>query len=387
MNASHQSGGQNSILHIIAGLSDGGTEAVLYRLITADRTHSHAVISLTGMGKYGPLLTEAGIDVRALDMPRGRVTLTGLWRLWRLILTSNVDVIQTWMYHADFIGGLASRLAGKRALIWNIRNASLDAKLISRQTRWVVRACAWRSRVWPTRIVSCSSRAAERHVKSGYAHNKMTVIPNGYDTSRLGPDLTARARLRAEWEISRGVVLMGMVARWNVQKDHKNLIGALASLSPIPDVEWRCLLVGSGMSPTNTELVDMLAASDLSERVLLLGQRQDIPAVMNAIDLHVLSSANEGFPNVVAEAMASGTPCVVTDVGDAALIVGESGWVVPARDSKQLAVAIEAALSEIRNASAWALRKRIARERIEKNFSLDQMVQAYSEVWDEAAKA
>ncbi len=113
----------------------------------------------------------------------------------------------------------------------------------------------------------------------------------------------------------------------------------------------------------------------------LLGQRNDIPAVMNALDIHVLSSATEGFPNVIAEAMACGTPCVTTNVGDAASIVGDTGWVVPPTNSEALAEAIIAALDERKNQCAWRRRQIAARERIRENFDIQVMVKAYNDLW------
>jgi len=93
------------VLHIITGLNDGGAETVLYRLVTHDADNDHNVVSLTGEGKYGLLLQEKGIKVMALEMPRGRVTASGLLQLWRTVRTVRPDVVQTWMYHADLLGG------------------------------------------------------------------------------------------------------------------------------------------------------------------------------------------------------------------------------------------------------------------------------------------
>jgi len=370
------------VLHIITGLADGGAEGVLYRLIRTDRHHSHAVISLMDAGKYGPLLSEVGIVVHVLGMPRGRVTVGGLWRLWQLIRESNADVVQTWMYHADLVGGVMARLAGKRALAWGIRNAYLDRRTTAFTTRLVARVSAWVSSFLPRRIVSCSLRAADMHIRLGYDPQKIVVIPNGFDVANLAPDSAARAKLRAEWSIGAGTMLLGMVARWDPQKDHRTLIGALAVLATRAVMEWRCILVGTGMVEANAELRSLLAHSGISERVALLGPRRDVPAVMNALDLHVLSSTGEGFPNVVAEAMACGIPCVVTDVGDAAHIVGSTGWVVPSGDPMLLAAAIDVATREISDPAKRHQRQHSARERILEQFGLDRMVQSYRELWD-----
>jgi glycosyltransferase involved in cell wall biosynthesis len=148
---------------------------------------------------------------------------------------------------------------------------------------------------------------------------------------------------------------------------------------------FRCVLVGDGMNLANETLATMIRKMELDQRIILAGPRDDIPAVMNALDLHVLSSASEAFPNVVAEAMACGTPCVVTDVGDAATIVGSTGWVAPAGDAIQLAGRIEKALVALASPGRDK-RSAECRARIAENFSIGKMVEAYESVWIEAAE-
>ena len=373
-----------NILHLITGLSDGGAEAVLYRLCTHDAENRHVVVSMMDEGKYGPLLRAAGVAVHCLGMPRGRVTVRGLWRLWRLLRAERPTVVQTWMYHADLVGGVLARLAGVRAVCWGIHHSNLEPGKSRRATIWVARLDARLSRWVPAAIVCCAAQARDVHVRLGYAAEKFVIIPNGYDVGRFRPDAAARARLRAEWGVPDGVPLLGMVARFDPQKDHANLLAACARLQA-SGADFAAVLVGTGCDAGNAALVQQLAAAGLTQRVRLLGRRDDVPAVMAALDLHVLSSAyGEAFPNVLAEAMACGTPCVTTDVGDAAQIVGETGWVVPPRDAAALAEGIAAALKEWRERpDEWAARRCAARERIVETFGLDRMVQAYRRVWGE----
>lgn len=373
-----------NIFHIITGLADGGAEAVLYRLCTHDAENRHVVVSMMDEGKYGPLLRAAGVAVHCLGMPRGRVTVRGLWRLWRLLRAERPTVVQTWMYHADLVGGVLARLAGVRAVCWGIRNSNLEPGKSRRATIWIARLDARLSRWVPAAIVCCAAQARDVHVRLGYAAEKFVIIPNGYDVGRFRPDAAARARLRAEWGVPDGVPLLGMVARFDPQKDHANLLAACARLQA-SGADFAAVLVGTGCDAGNAALVQQLAAAGLTQRVRLLGRRDDVPAVMAALDLHVLSSAyGEAFPNVLAEAMACGTPCVTTDVGDAAQIVGETGWVVPPRDAAALAEGIAAALKEWRERpDEWAARRCAARERIVETFGLDRMVQAYRRVWGE----
>lgn len=373
-----------NILHLITGLSDGGAEAVLYRLCTHDAENRHVVVSMMDEGKYGPLLRAAGVAVHCLGMPRGRVTVRGLWRLWRLLRAERPTVVQTWMYHADLVGGVLARLAGVRAVCWGIHHSNLEPGKSRRATIWVARLDARLSRWVPAAIVCCAAQARDVHVRLGYAAEKFVIIPNGYDVGRFRPDAAARARLRAEWGVPDGVPLLGMVARFDPQKDHANLLAACARLQA-SGADFAAVLVGTGCDAGNAALVQQLAAAGLTQRVRLLGRRDDVPAVMAALDLHVLSSLGEAFPNVLAEAMACGTPCVTTDVGDAAQIVGETGWVVPPRDADALAAAIGAALRErAEQPAAWAGRRRAARERVVEHFDIERMAGAYRAVWQTA---
>lgn len=371
------------VLHVITGLNDGGAEASLYRLVAHDTADTHRVVSLTSDGKYGSRLREAGATVTALDMPRGRVTTRGLCGLWRAIRSWHPDVVQTWMYHADLLGGVAGRLAGV-PVVWGIRQTTLDADKASRATVWVARVCAWLSRRVPTHIVCCAEKAREVHAALGYDAARMVVIPNGYDLARFAPDARARARLRAEWCVSEECPLIGMVGRFDPFKDHANLIASLGQVQAA-GVEFMAVLVGTGMTADNKELVAWVARAGIAEHVRLLGPRTDIPAVMSALDLHVLSSAAEAFPNVLAEAMACGTPCVTTDVGDAARIVADIGWVVPPEDPAALASGIATAVEAWHQHDAWLERQRRARQRIADEFGIGKMVQRYRAVWTEAA--
>jgi glycosyltransferase involved in cell wall biosynthesis len=374
------------VWHIITTLSDGGAEGALYRLCAHDRAHIHTVVSLMGGGKYGPLLLAAGVQVHCLNMPPGVLTMRGIWKLWRLLRCHRPDVVQTWLYHADLIGGVVARMAGIGRVVWGIRHNNLTQGKVKRSTVFVARMCASLSRWLPDRIVSCSRKAVQAHMDLGYASEKFTIIPNGYDLDRLKPDAALALRFRAELGLARDTPLLGMVARFDPQKDHLNLLAALGQLKR-DGWDFRCLLVGVGMTDDNRTLSSWLKRHDVADRVTLIGRNDDIQAVMNALDVHVLSSVGEAFPNVLAEAMACGTPCVTTDVGDAAYIVGETGWVVLPGDSKALAEGLQSALGSLGDASKWKSHKRAARERIELNFTMKRMIDLYGDVWHQCESA
>ncbi|MFV9474866.1 glycosyltransferase family 4 protein [Advenella sp. RU8] len=368
------------VVHLISGLGQGGAEAVLLRLTTwPDPEVEHIVVSFADAGIYGQPLMDAGVEVRTLGMTPGRLTPADFWRLRKCLVQLGPDVIQTWMYHADLIGGLAARMAGFRHIAWGIRNSGSNLAKSSRSAYLFARLGAFFSRWIPQRIICCAEDARRRHVQWGYAPQKMVVIQNGYDFSRWSPNESARQALRTEWGVSEQVPLIGFVARWNPLKDHASLIKAFAQcLEKRPDLH--CVLVGLDMDENNPSLMALLSQYGVREKTILLGMRKDVPQIMSALDLHVLSSIAEGFPNVVAEAMACGVPNVVTDVGDAALIVGEAGWVVPAAAPDLLAEKIMQALDLIEQSDKTTLAQQV-RARVMDAFSLEKMVAEYRQVW------
>jgi glycosyltransferase involved in cell wall biosynthesis len=381
--AGGRDGSRRRIVHIITGLERGGAESVLYRLIGATRdAWDIGVISLTDEGFYGQRLRALGVSVRCCRMHAPGGAIAGFLRLLRDLRGARPDVVQTWMYHADLLGGVAARLAGCRAVLWGIRNLTFQRGRRSWTARAAARLCALLSRTVPVAIVSCSAAAAVEHRRRGYDGGRMQVIPNGYDCTRLRVDRAAGARLREGWGLQPTQFLIGMVARWDPLKDHANLLAALEPLMrEHPGV--RCVLVGAGMDAANRALHALLQRHALQSRVVLAGACDDIAAVMNALDLHVLCSRSEAFPNVVAEAMACGTPCVVTDVGDAAAIVGEQGWCVAPADPQALHAALRSAIERLAGDGGESLRT-ACRQRIERCFGQEQMVAAYEDAWSRA---
>jgi glycosyltransferase involved in cell wall biosynthesis len=371
------------IAHVITSLGDGGAESVLFRLCTADTFNQHVVISLQGFGKYGEPLRKSGITVHCLKMPQGKITFWGIWQLAKLLRSYRPNVVQTWMYHSDLIGGVVAWLVGIHRICWGLRNANFESDKTKFSTIMVIKLNALLSHWVPNCIVSCSENGVETHKAIGYRADKFNIIPNGYDLHQFTPQSQGSNALKLALAIPDGVPLLGMVARFDLQKDHHNLIVALGLLKH-SGRDYRCVLVGRGMDASNMELLSWIGEQGIQDCVLLLGQRTDIPAVMNILDVHVLSSAGEAFPNVLCEAMACGIPCVSTNVGDAALIVGETGWIVPAKSPFDLYRALVTALDlKQKDPADWAKRKSYARQRILENFSIEKMVNSYHLAWQE----
>lgn len=327
------------IVFIITGLSTGGAEMMLHKLLqNMDRSRFEpTVISLIDKGEIGPRIEAMGIPVYALGMRRGLPNPLMVLRLARLLRRLQPDVVHTWMYHADLLGGLAARLAGCRRVIWGIRHSNLSKTENKRSTLAVVRLCARLSGWLPVQVLSCSQRAKEVHAAVGYADEKIHVIPNGFDLSHFAPDATARASLRTELGLPSDIPLVGVVARFDAQKNHLGFVRAAAQLlQQSPQVHF--VLAGTGVDNGNSPLQAAISVHPgLQTHMHLLGRREDVPRLMAALDVLASPSHGEAFPNVLGEAMACGVPCVVTDVGDSAEIVGNTGRVVAVGDMAALA--------------------------------------------------
>lgn len=371
------------VLHIITGLMQGGAERALFLLTTNnhnDNSVTHIVVSMVDFGVYGKRLQDAGIQVHMLQMPRGLLTFKGLYKLWSLIRKIKPDIIQTWMYHADLVGGFIARLAGYNNVIWGIVGFNLNPNVASRSTRLTAKICAMLSGFIPRKIISCSVKSVTAHQNMGYAREIFEIIPLGYDLEEFKRNESERYKLRKSWGIGLESIIVGCVARWHPQKDHRNLLQAISTIKD--KFSFHCVLAGPEMMENNKDLLDIInSISGLNHNIVLAGRVDSIPNVMSAFDLHILPSLGEAFPNVVAEAMACGTPCIVTDVGDAATIVGNTGWVVPSGNSVALANTMMTALNEMENKEKWKQRTMDCRTRIEENYTIERMVESYNNLW------
>lgn len=369
------------VLYIITGLATGGAESMLLKLLERlDRErYTPVVISLTTIGDIGPRIVALGIPVLTLGMTSGLPSPSDFLRLLRQVRQLRPDIVHTWLYHADLLGGLAARLAGITAIFWGIRSSNLDADKTHWTTRAVRRVCALLSHVIPQRIFLNSETARRIHVSLGYAADKMSVVPNGFDLSRFRPDDGARGKVRAGLGCADDTLLVGMVGRFDPLKNHSGFISAMAMVHRnLPQVHL--LLAGKGVDCDNEELVRSIERVGLLKNAHLLGSRDDVPELMAALDVLACPSHAEAFPNVVGEAMAAGVPCVATDVGDCAYIIGDTGRIVPAGDMARLASGVEAML-KLSHAERTALGEK-ARARVANYFEISHVVRSYEKSYE-----
>lgn len=371
-----------SLCLIITGLSTGGAETMLQKLLqNLDRNRfAPTVISLTTKGEIGPGIEALGIPVHGLGMQSGCPNPVAFMRLVMLLRKLRPDVVHTWMYHADLLGGLAARLAGIQAVAWGIRHSNLSPDHNKRSTLWVMKVCARASGWLPHRIVTCSERARAVHAAAGYRAERFLLIPNGFDLGSFAPDAAARASVRNELRLPFDAPLVGLIARDNPQKNHIGFVDAAAQVHQIlPEVHF--VLAGTGIDDGNRQLTHAIERAGLQDRFCLLGRRRDIGRLMAALDVLASPSHGEAFPNVLGEAMACAVPCVVTDVGDSAEIVGDTGRVTPAGDMDGLARhLVELLRLPAKQRQALGVR---ARDRIRARFEIGDVTRRYEDFYQE----
>lgn len=367
------------VLHVLSGLKVGGAEMVLYRLIVNSQggRFTHAVIALHPEGGMRQRFIDVGIEIVALDFKRSPVL--NFFRLFFLILRKRPDIVQTWMYHSDLLGGLAARLAGNRNVIWGVRTTEVNAG-VSRATAVVRRACAWLS-WWVPHSIVCAAEASRRvHVALDYEATRMVVIPNGFDMTGLEATANQQTALRETCGFGVDDVVVGSLGRFNPDKDQENFVRA-AGLLAQQNEQVRFLLVGRDLVAGNVQLASWLDQTGYADRFVLLGERADAPVCLAAMDIFCLSSRTEGFPNVVGEAMAMGLPCVVTDVGDVSLLVADAGVVVPKEDYVALAEGIARVMEMTPDARQQLGQK--AKARIQAEFTMERTRERFEALYEQ----
>lgn len=369
------------VAHVITGLEPGGAEHVLLRLLrsTDRRRVAPAVISLQADGSLAH-------EIESLDIPVTELGLEGVAGIPRVLmrlrhLLAGSDVVQTWMYHADVLGGLAAHRAGI-PVAWGLRQTDVSPDTTSWRTRTIVRLGARLSRRIPQVIVACGDAVAQVHGDLGYDPARMRVIPNGFTVQT--PALEQRAA-RQQLGLPPDGALITRVGRWHPHKDIPTMLSAFETIAGRRG-DVRLALCGPGLAAATPELMSLLDDMAVgADRVHLLGTIPDVSTVWAASDVACSSSLAEGFPNVVGEAMAAAVPVVATDVGDTRALVGDCGVVVPPRSAGALAEGLDAVLS-MSDGERVQLGAR-AQARIRERFSLEAMAEQFQRLHAELAAA
>jgi glycosyltransferase involved in cell wall biosynthesis len=189
-----------------------------------------------------------------------------------------------------------------------------------------------------------------------------------------------RNKYLVDFKLPDNIKIIGVVSRYHPVKGYNYLFSSLSQLKTKFD-NFKCICVGVDISSKN-DFMNLVSKYKLEKHIISIGIRNDVPMLMSLFDVLVLSSLSESFPNVLIEAMASGTPCISTDVGDANYIIEKTGWIVPVADSVSLEYSIMEAINEMKNIKIWKKRKLDCIKRIEDNFSFQKMNNSYNRLWN-----
>jgi len=364
-----------SLVLLTRALGYGGAERQLVALAAGLHRRGHRILVLTFYAG-GPLerdLVAAGVPVEALGKRHRWDLVSPMLRAVRILRRIRPDLLHGYLVDANVLSTLLRRVIPRAHLVWGVRASALDFAAYPRLAGTLFRVSRRLARRADL-IIANSRSGARDHIIAGYPESRVTVIPNGIDTERFRPDSRARERMRRAWGIGGHERVIGLVGRLDPMKGHATFLQAAARfLSMCPGTRFVC--VGDGPAVMKARLGAATRECGLADRVLWLLPEPDAAAVYNGLDL--LTSASlfgEGFSNVIGEAMACGVRCVVTDVGDSAWVVGETGLVVPPGDPGALAEAWARALSIRDDPSHPDPRSRVQRE-----FNLDRLIRRTEE--------
>jgi len=369
------------IIHIISGLSIGGAEIMLYKLlsITDKRKFTPIVIALVaGSDEMKDRIEALDIPVYSLGIKRSSLfSLFRFLKLIRLMREHKPDIIQGWMYHGNLAATLVSIFTtGHPAIVWNILHSLYDLCYEKRSTRWVIQLNRLFSRI-PKAIIFNSNLSRKQHEAFGFNSRRSQMISNGIEIQKFVLSSERIQNIRSSLNISFSALIVGHVARFHPMKDHKGFLQtAVQVLQHFPEVHF--ILAGRDITKKNTILQEIIP-DEIEHQFHLLGERNDIPDLMGIMDIYCQSSWSEAWPTVLGEAMAAGVPCVATDVGDSKEIIGETGTVVSPRDVDALTAGIEKLIMmtpEQRQTLGEA-----ARARIKENYDLDKIIDQYASLY------
>lgn len=366
------------IVHIITGgKGRGGAEGALLRLIIGtSKTVEHIVYTLVDMPEYKDDFREAGITIESLNIRSPKSFAVNLYKLRKKILDYHPDVIQSWMGHSNLIFGLIGQTWGI-PVVWNIRQSRTFKEELGLKNYTLTKASAILSKRIPYKIINCSLNSIERHKEGGF-YDKFVYIPNGVS-------INSNANHLISSKIDK-VFTVGHVGRYDPAKNHKLFIESFSRFNK-RNSNSRALMAGTGVSYQNESFHSQFSELPHSSFELLgqIDSKTELSEVYKKMDCLVLSSITEGFPNVLIEAMSFGVPCISTDVGDAAEIIDDTGWIVPSEDQEALEKALEEAYREYMDfPEKWAARRERAYKRVVENYSIEKMCERYIDVWNDA---
>lgn len=369
------------VLFVTSGLATGGAEVVLVDLMSQleARGCTVSVINLKDRGSQYERISRMGVDVLQIDHSSVISSLMSIAKTIKGAKSFRPDVIQGWMYHGNLAASLLALVFAMKPY-WSIHHSVVNINFEKKSLQRLISLLKLLS-CHPKGIHYCSSTSSKQHELLGFAAKKSFIVPNGVDIQKFTGNRLKGQELRAKLGLEEESIVVGHIARFHPMKDHLNFIEAAGRLTKMTS-NVKFLMVGKGVDQKNSTIMQALSSSNLEDHFLLLGERLDIPDLMSTLNVFSTSSAwGEAFPIVLAEAMASGVPCVATDLGDCAWLIGETGIIVPPRDSDALSRAWQTIIQEgVEGREERGIR---ARDRIRNLFTLDVMADKFMHAYSE----
>jgi glycosyltransferase involved in cell wall biosynthesis len=373
------------IAHLVTGLETGGAELMMLNLIRQLNTHAveNIVISMTSLGTIAPEINSLGIPVLTLNMTRGKIQLKALRKLLKILDENKPDILQTWLYHSDFLGGLTRLSGSKVPVIWGIHHSTDALHLLKPATRMVVHFNRLLSLVAPQYIVCCSETVYKNYLRIGYPVSKMKLITNGVDVDYYRPNPSIHTFLRKLLGLPKNTLLIGHSGRFTPEKAQDIFLHAAGLIAQTyPDIHF--VMAGNRIDQQNPILQDWIEESKLGKRVHLLGQIPNLIQFLPGLDIFVSSSLSEALPLTILEAMSCQVPCVVTNVGDQGILVGETGKIVAAGDARALA---EGCISLVDLSADQRLGLGIAaRLKVKQSYTIEKSTSEYIALYESTSK-
>lgn len=378
------------VLHIINSLKKGGAEGNLFRLcISHKKKYKNKIeiiiITLLSNGYYEQHLLREGIKVFSLNLDKKDKLLNLIRKINNLkkyVNKINPDIIQTWMYHSNFLSLFVNKKFRNR-IYWNIRHSELNLKISKKTTILVSIICGLFSKIVPKKIIYCSEKSIKFHENSYfYSKNKSSLVNNGYSHKSYYSSTKLRLKFRTKYKIKKSYFILGYAGRYSKQKNIESLIISFSKLIKEYDNVY-LYMAGKDINSSNKKLFNIINNYKIQEKVIFLDEQKNLLEFYNGIDLLTLTSHSESFPNVVAESMLCATPVISSDAGCAKKIIYNYGFFIKKNNINSIYEGLKKTIKNFSNKKKWQFLKKNSQVHIRKNFSVESMADNYLKNWIE----